>query len=528
MKREAMQRAQEKAARLNQYENSATAIDEIKRSPFFFASNYIVTYNETTKRNERYPDYPFLRDKVFSNIHAPGNRLWEKSQRMLVTISFCVYYLWAWMTEDGFAGWFTSRKQDNVDDGGSASTWKSLMGKIRFYYNGIVKENPWIIEHFLGSVPESGRLFKFMTLQNPKNDNLIIGEAPTPDSPTGEGYSKAFVDEAARVPRLYNIHGNLMLACPQGTHYVSYPNGRANKFAEIRFAEGHFGFEIVTINWQDHPERDENWFRLQASSMNQTEIAMRLLISYADSTVGRIFKSFRRDKNLVFSLSFDINSVELSWDFGATDATSVGILNRAFIEKNGRRLSSVKAKDWVEIENTNYVEVSKAVHAKLIAYGFAGGARKSYDDMTDAEREAWHKKTLAIHCVGDKQVNAKMVDTGITLRERYRSMGFNIEATVHHETKAVLEEIDKWMADGRLIIDDQATEIIDCAESWTWPLDSKGNPVVGATQPAHNRFSHAGKSLEYWFASEMMENKANGKSLFAAGSRTQAEAMGAR
>jgi hypothetical protein len=319
-----------------------------------------------------------------------------------------------------------------------------------------------------------------------------------------------------------------MLACPQGTHYVSYPNGRANKFAEIRFADGHFGFEIMTIYWHDHPERDEAWFNQQSSSMNKTEVGMRLLVSYADSTVGRIWKSFRRDKNLVFDLPFDIDSVELSWDFGATDATSVGMLNRAFIEKDGKRLQAVKAKDWVELDNTNYVEVSKAVHAKLIAYGFAGGSKKSYDEMTDAERDAWHKKTLAIHCVGDKQVNAKMVDTGITLRERYKSMGFNIEATVHHETKAVLEEIDKWFSDGRFAIDDQATEIIDCAESWTWPLDSKGNPVVGATQPAHNRFSHAGKSMEYWFASEMMEKKTEGKSLFHSVTRTQAEVMGVR
>lgn len=516
----------EQSGRRKQNPNVDEALAQIKKNPFFFASNYIVTYNEANKRNERYPDYPYLGEKVFRNIHAPGNRLWEKSQRMLITISFCVYYFWAWMAEDGFAGWFTSRKQDNVDDGGSASTWKSLMGKIRFYYNVIAKENPWIIEHFLGSVPESARLFKFMTLQNPKNNNLIIGEAPTPDSPTGEGYSKAFVDEAARVPRLYNIHGNLMLACPQGTHYVSYPNGRANKFAEIRFADGHYGFEIMTINWHDHPERDEAWFSMQAGTMNQTEVGMRLLISYADSAVGRVFKKFKRDKNLVFDLKFDIDSVELSWDFGATDATSVHFLNRMFVEKDGKRLSAVKAKDTVEIENTNYVEVAKEVHAKLIAYSFTGGSKKSYDEMSESEREAWHKKTLAIRCVGDKQVNAKMVDTGITLQQRYRSMGFNIEPTPHHETKAVLDEIDEFFGDGRFFIDDQATPLIDCAESWTWPLDSKGNPVMGATQPAHNRFSHAGKSLEYWFASEMMENKLESRaSMFAVAPRSRQEVL---
>lgn len=479
----------------------------ITQSAFYFASNYISTYNEANGRVERYPSYPYLRDKVFAKIHAPGNRLWEKSQRMLITISFCVYYLWAWMTVDGFSGWFTSRKQDNVDDGGSASTWKSLMGKLRFYYNGIAKENPWIIEHFLGSVPDSGRLFKFMTLQNPKNGNLIIGEAPTPDSPTGEGYRKAFVDEAARVPRLYNIHGNLMLACPQGTHYVSYPNGRANKFAEIRFAEGHYGFEVVPINWFDHPERDEKWFALASGTMNRTEIGMRLLISYADSTIGRVFKNFRRDRNLQFNAPFEINNIELCFDFGATDATSVGLLNRRFTEIDGKRVKAVVVKDWVEIENTNYIEVSDAIKAKLRAYGFAGDTRQ-------------------ILCVGDPQVNAKMVDTGITLRERYASQGFNIQAAPHHESKAVLDEIDEWMRVGRFSIDDQATPFIDCAESWTWPLDSKGNPVMGAKQPAHNQFSHAGKSMEYWFASEMIDQKQQQQNYFAIAPRSAAVVTG--
>jgi len=501
--------------RIKQLKNNKSSIapgekDELIKNAtqdtFFFATHFVKTYNEKSSRTEPYPDYPFLRDKVFPNINMKGNCLWLKSQRMIVTISFCVDYFWSWLTIPEWSGWFTSRKQDNVDDGGSASTWKSLMGKIRFFYNNTARDNPWLIEHFLGSVPEAGKLFKYMTLVNPRNGAVIIGEAPMPDSPTGEGYTKALVDEAARVPRLYNIHGNLMMSCPNGTHYVSYPNGRANKYADIVHTPDHFGFKIIDIAWTDHPDQDRAWYEEQRKKMTAQEIGMRLDRSFVESTIGKVWKRFSRDRNLKFGLSFDIGRLELCFDFGAVDATSVGFLNKTFIEIDGKMQPAIVVKDWLEIENTNYLEVCEGIRGILAKYNFTGD-------------------TKSIRCIGDPQVNAKMVDTGITLRQRYASQGFNIEAAPAHESKAVLDEIDKWFGEARIFVDDNATDFVDSAENWTWPIDSRGNPVMGATQPAHSQFSHAGKSFEYWFTQFILKETSK-MPVVAFARRTMREATG--
>lgn len=208
------------------------ALESATSDPAEFAVRFIWTFNEEAATWQPWPDYPFLRETVFPLIHAPGNRLWEKSQRMMITLSFCAYFLWAWLCTDGFVAKMISWVQQRVDDGGENATWESLFGKMQKMY---LRIEPWAVEHWLGRYYPAKKLFGYMKLENLRNGNLITGEAPTSNAGTGSGLTKAFVDEAARVKYLHNIHGNLMQACPNGTHYVSFPNGRANKFAEIRF-----------------------------------------------------------------------------------------------------------------------------------------------------------------------------------------------------------------------------------------------------------------------------------------------------
>ena len=212
-------------------------LEAVTKEPYLFATNFIWTKNEDTLRIERFPDYPYLQETVFPGMDAPGNHLWEKSRRVLMSISFCANFLIHWMKDDLFLGGITSRNQKKVDDGGGASTWDSLFGKMRFMYDKIAEKNPFVIEHFLGHVPRSDRLFKNLVLENPATSSTIIGEAPTPNCLTGGGFTKIFVDETARVPNMSSIHANLIMAA-KNVHYLSYPNGKNNTFYEVRHAQG--------------------------------------------------------------------------------------------------------------------------------------------------------------------------------------------------------------------------------------------------------------------------------------------------
>lgn len=462
---------------------------------FEFATNCIWTFDEQTGRISQFPTYPYIRDFIFPGIHEPGNRMWEKSQRMLGTLSFTVYFFWRWLkTEkslDGdeiamkFNGWMTSRKDRMVDDGGGGSTWKSLFGKIRFYYNQLQRNKPWVLEFFLdrADIP-SNRLFRYQSLVNPKNDNSIVGEAPTPDAGTGEGFTKAFVDEAPLIKDLDKIRGNLILACQGGTHLLGYPDGMKNHFAQVKHVPGHYGMEVKTLHWKLHPEHDMAWYESMKSKMSPYDVARRLDISYQASIQGKVWSNYVEKRNMRGDFPFNIQDVMLSFDFGSIDATSVGFLFPFFMEKAGSIINGYYARYWLELNHTNVEKVSAEIKSILIKLGFTGDTR-------------------TIPAYGDPQIDTTLIDSGIRFGKRYEDEGFFITAAPRVETKDALQFIDNdLLANGRLIIHDQdCVAIEDCFKYWCWPVDKQGRIKSSATQPNHDDYSHAGKSLEYFIKS---------------------------
>lgn len=521
---EARLRAEKKKETRKKAEENKNVLERIKVDSFFFAKNFIYTKNEETLAVERFPDYPYLEDVVFSEMLSSGLKLWEKTQRMLITISFCAFYFHQWLTADLFLGWMTSRKENKVDDGGGRSTWESLFGKMRFMYDEIRRREPWVIEHFLGNVPNSSKLFSSMSLENPKTKSSIIGEAPVPNAPSGGGYGIAMIDEAALVPNMHVIHGNVIMAS-KNVHYISYPNGMNNMFYKIREAKGHFGFKIVRIHWSLHPHRDQQWHDKEASLMTKSESARRLDIDYSESTEAKVFTQFVREKHVVVNLEIDINSCEIWWDFGSVDATAPVFVQITKEERKGKLVDVLRFKKCVELWNTNYLEVSKACHEYLLQMKYAGGNNKTYDEMTDDEKDAWHKKTLWIKEVGDPQVRAREVSTGIRLQDRYKEKGFSIEPAPHHDTKATLETLDVWIKEDRVYVDADADEIINAFERWEWPKNPDGSRKPNVTQPEHSDVSHTGKAIEYGFAARFMEKREKKETMIATPTRAIDEVL---
>lgn len=482
------------------------ALRKAEIDAWFFVSNFVSTYDESCAKVRRFPRWDFLRDIVFPKLHAPGNRLWEKAQRMGLTISVCAYFFWAFMTQRNWSGWMTSRKDEKVDD--SKHTWDSLFGKIRFYYDNMLREYPWVVEHFMGSAVQSDRVFSHMRAENAARGSYIYGEAPVENAPTGGGYVKAFVDETALVPQMYRIHGNLMFACPNGTHYVSYPDGMNNHFAVVRHTSGHFGFEIVTIPYHFRPEHDPAWLEAQRRSLTEDDFGRRVMISYSTSVRGRVWPRFSRDRNTINSLRIDPYSLMLWFDFGFVDATSVGIVQVTATDFGGEVKSMVLVKDWLEVNFTAYDKVARMLRDKLATYG-----------ITDTTR---------LRCIGDPQVKQRSVATGKSIHDQYSDVGFVIEAAPQHDTKATLDEIDKWMSEGRVVIDSDCILFIETCENWKWPSDARGNIISSATQPEHSRYSHAGKAFEYGFAALFMRGRRDEKTtpLVMVATRTEREVYG--
>jgi len=196
--------------------------------PHYFITHYVYTFDEVDGAEKLYPDfppkYPYLRERVIPRILKNGNAYWPKSQRMLITISFCAVDLWLWLFQPGEIIYWTSKNERAVDNGGENSNWNSVAGKIRFMYDRLPD---WLKEQCLGAAIHSKFMWKKGTIKNPVNENIITLEAPTASAGVGIGVTRARVDEAANVDYLetiFEFNNTFALLFLYGPQYILSKN----------------------------------------------------------------------------------------------------------------------------------------------------------------------------------------------------------------------------------------------------------------------------------------------------------------
>lgn len=435
---------------------------------FYFAKTFVMTFDENDGNWKKYPDWQYL-DRVHQMINQPppNNRYWRKSQRMLITISFCAAYLWDFLYSDGSNQLWIGKNERSVDNGGANSDWNSAFGKIRMMYDKLPGE---VKEDALGRVYHSKELFKFKSVQNPRNNNVIMGQSPTSDAGVGEGFTRAVCDEAASIPYLNIIHTNLSQSCKWNRHYISFPLGKNNFFYKIHSTPGHFTFDEMKIHWRLNPNYTDEWYEQQKKLMTPFEIAQRLDMSFEESSVGLVFDKFNYSKIVKPTEYLPEFPVFHIWDYGFKDATSFGFCQYDRVNDKFRIF------DWVENEFTPYYENAKDFNAVKEKYGFVDS--QGY---------------------GDPAGKAVEQSSGVSLNDQYAEFGIYIEPCDQHETIATIDNINMWLESERIQIDPKCVPIIESMQNWEWPKDAKGNPKPGATQPRHDKYSHAGKALEYGF-----------------------------
>ena len=477
-----------------------------RADPFYFAWNHCVTFDERPGRGWKpYPKWDYLSD-VIHDIRHGGNLYWLKSQRMLITITFSVELLWEWLYEEMNAIWI-GKNERAADDGGANSTWNSALGKIRMMYDSLP---PWLVEDALGRHYHSKYIFKFCNIVNPRTHSIIRGQAPTSNAGIGEGQTIAVVDEAAQIANLNVIHTNLARSCERNRHYISFPNGKDNKFAEVHFQEGHFGFECREVHWRLRPDYNDEWYDDQKKLGTKFEIAQRLDMSFEESVAGKVWPAFNYRDNVKDVRRVPELPIYMFWDYGFEDATSIGFVQydpaykQTVFKCSGKDClkrwraqpvcpdcgspglltmaeGQLRIFDWLEQNHSNYIEISAALRVVMKSHGI----------------ESAPEFSKRIQGIGDPQGSHRQIDMGLSLQDRYAEEGFSIMVAGAHETIAVLGTIDEWLANAQIIIDFRCEPIIDSMQYWEWPMGGDGRKKVGATQPVHNRFSHAGKALEY-------------------------------
>ena len=283
------------------------------QDPVYFISQFCWTYDPRPDADPQHLPfilYPYQEDYIAeleAALRDKTDLLTEKSRDMGVTWVVLAWLLWHWLFDRSFTALIGSRKEDLVDD----FTWDSHFGRIEYMLDRLPA---WLLPE--GFDPDTHR--NHMKLINPESGATLRGESANQNFSRQARYSVIFLDEFA----FWNYAGKVWTATADATKtrlVVSTPEGRGNRFAELRFSKS---IRVVTLHWSLHPFKDDTWYQEEKARRTPKEVAQELDIDYEVSGGDFVFPTFRQDeqlRNKVIVQPFEVPATWKKWgglDYG--------------------------------------------------------------------------------------------------------------------------------------------------------------------------------------------------------------------
>lgn len=246
-----------------QITNKTQAALEIKRcksDPVFFAKNHI--YIKHPKRGQvRFALYPF-QEQVIRDFQKHRFNVILKSRQLGLTELIATYILW----------YCIFHKDKNV----------LVISKNREAASNLIKR----IKYSYKKLPEWLKITKFETNNvfslEFDNDSRIFAAASTNDAGRSEACSLLVVDEAAFIPGLEEAWASLFPVISTGGEAIvnSTPYGSSGQFYDLFKHAPSNNFNPIILNWDVHPERNQEWFERTRQSMNLKKFSREFLCSF--------------------------------------------------------------------------------------------------------------------------------------------------------------------------------------------------------------------------------------------------------
>jgi hypothetical protein len=193
-------------------------------------------------------------------------------------VAWAVYHWLFGTRQNPFLALFGSRKEELVDKLGDMST---LFEKMRFVIRLIPS---WMLPDGF-----SDDHMGYLRIVNPETGSMLTGESSNPNFGRAGRYTAIIFDEHAAFPDGGYMAWTASSQSSKSKISVSTPQGRLTKQAQLRYTDG---FPRKSFKWQQHPFKDERWYKGQKASMTDVEIAQELDISYDASQAGRVYPHF--------------------------------------------------------------------------------------------------------------------------------------------------------------------------------------------------------------------------------------------
>jgi len=236
-------------------------------------------------------------------LNGKQNGLVEKSRDMGATWMGIVWITYHWLFTEGFSAHLGSRKEDYVDKTGDPNT---LFERIRFVLKKLPK---WMMPKGFNWRKNSSH----MRIINPTNNAVCTGESANDNFGRQARATVCWLDEFA----FWEHDDASWQSVSQVSDciiVVSTVKGKDNEFARLRWKSK---IDVKTLNWRDHPKKDQAWYDglKKSGEMTLRQIASEIDIDYSASA-GRPFYAEFEQHMVIESYKFNPDKPLIrGWDF---------------------------------------------------------------------------------------------------------------------------------------------------------------------------------------------------------------------
>jgi hypothetical protein len=438
-------------------------ITEVKRcelSAKHFCFNHLTTENIETEKIEPFgtfnawgdlPDNKYRKDienliDILQKAIDENDRdkiqdiLTDKSRQMYITQTLCaVLGVWALLFRDNWRLGCTSKIEDDVDMSGNQNSLFEIM-------RGMINRLPvW-----LRPAPED-YTDNYMLISYKVRNSSIQGSA-SDECFRNSQVTCLWFDEFSYQPHGYQRYKASREAVKKFSVYTSTPNGRHNKFADLRFGKNK-RVKVLSYHWS--LRRTLEWYKKKCDedyAGRDEDRASELDMSYEQSVRGRTFASFIAAKHVQI-----YNPIELKeklrvcvrtngYDFGFTHSSVTLFLGKDY---------------W-----GNYILYDEVVTA----------GTPVHVDAQEVKRKMAQWEGQYRHYADPSGKQKRKESNGVTCYDLWRSEGI-IFTDAENDVQIGINCINALFYKDKLMVSSTCVNAIDALQECQWHTNKNGEKI---------------------------------------------------
>lgn len=454
-----------------------------RRDPAHFISSWCMTFDPRIDGLKTIPfnlyEYQVTLVRELNELRKDNWHM-DKSRDMGITWTVLAYFVWRFCFEPGYSALLMSKKADDVDN----STLSSLMPKCEFILKRLP---PWLRPKYTRS---------YMRIINEDHDGTFIhGTATTEDAGRSGRYTDCLLDEFASVDRSHAIYTAVTGSLASRVLFLSTPQGRNNKFAELKF-DANISMVKRSFHWSIHPNKGQDWYEREKKRIGDpVSIAQELDISYTASVRGRIFPMFARETHVKSWSTQEVTRKGTGWDYGKVDDPTVCLWYEVFEafgnrciyvyqeleDQEHKELPSWWALQWLELSGRDVVS----------AYGDPAGDQRERD-MVSYVQDLYAETTRLID-----EVPAFKGRQPLIIDKKHVEVGYALLA------------MRKGFIGERIFVSENCPHTIEALANYRAKTAREGHEQAKRASgvenivPVHDRCSHFADALRYIVINEL-------------------------